>query len=206
MHREVLTDQTAALFPLLGRFGGFYLAGGTALALQLGHRLSVDFDMFSDDAIDRGLLARVRRVFDADVAPLVNNADELTVLIDGVKTTFLHYPFPALEPLVLYDGVPLLSVREIAATKAYTIGRRGSFKDYVDLYFVLADHHARLPQIIADAEIKFGTDFNARLFLEQLLYHADLDDTEVQFLNPAVSFDDMATFFADRIRETAETF
>src|SRR5580658_2232057 len=131
MHREVLTKPAAALFPSLSGFRGFYLAGGTALALQLGHRVSVDFDLFCDDAIPRTLLERVRDVFaGTELSTLVNNADELTVLVNGVKLTFLAYPFPAREPFVRYDEVLLLSVREIAATKAYTIGRRGSFKDY----------------------------------------------------------------------------
>jgi len=104
MHPEVLTRQAAALFPSLSRFPGFYLAGGTALALQIGHRVSVDFDLFCDDAIDRALLQRVRRVFaDADIAVLVNNADELTMLVNGVKFSFLTYPFPVREPLVLHE-------------------------------------------------------------------------------------------------------
>jgi len=96
-------------------------------------------------------------------------------------------------------------VPEIAATKAYTIGRRGAFKDYVDLYFVIAEKHATLAGIIADAEHKFGADFNSRLFLEQLVYLADLDDAEVQFLKPAVTTQAVQTFFEERVREIART-
>jgi Nucleotidyl transferase AbiEii toxin, Type IV TA system len=207
MHREVLTDAGAVLFPALGRFAGFYLAGGTALALQIGHRVSVDFDLFTDADIERVLLDRVRRVFGSAVSviPLVNNSDELTVLANGVKVTFLRYPFPASTPLVVYENVSLLSVREIAATKAYTIGRRGSFKDYVDLYFVVAESHATLTDIIADAEQKFNTDFNSRLFLEQLVYLADLDDGEVLFIKPLVTPREVQNFFEDRIRELSHT-
>src|SRR5882672_9819488 len=120
MHPEVLTKAGAALFPTLSRFEGFYLAGGTALALQIGHRISVDFDLFSDDEIERGLLPQVRRAFGgADIMPLVNNPDELTISVNGVKLTFLRYPFPACTPFVIYENVPLLSVPEIAATKAH---------------------------------------------------------------------------------------
>jgi len=206
MHPEVLSEQAAQLFPSLSRFPDFYLAGGTALALQLGHRVSVDFDLFCDDEVGRALLQQVRRVFvNDDLAVLVNNADELTLLLNGVKVTFLRYPFPPREPLVVYKDVRLLSVREIAATKAYTIGRRGSFKDYVDLYFVIAEKHAGLADIIADAEAKFVSDFNSRLFLEQLVYLADLDDGEVHFIRPPVTVDDVQTFFGDRIRELSHT-
>jgi hypothetical protein len=75
MHREVLTEPAAKLFPLLRRFPDFYLAGGTALALHIGHRVSVDFDLFSGDELDRTLLGQVRGVFgSAEISPLVNNA------------------------------------------------------------------------------------------------------------------------------------
>jgi hypothetical protein len=203
MHPEVLTEPAAPLFPSLSGFPGFYLAGGTALALQIGHRVSVDFDLFSDDAIDRALLPQVRRVFSdaAEIAPLVNNADELTVLANGVKITFLRYPFPSREQFVTFDNVPLLSIREIAATKAYTIGRRGSYKDYVDLYYVVAEGHATLLNIMADAERKFETEFNSRLFLEQLVYLSDLDDTQVQLIKAVVTPQEIQTFFEERIRE-----
>jgi hypothetical protein len=187
----------------LRRFAGFYLAGGTALALQIGHRVSIDFDLFTDQQIGRGHLQKVRQSFGEAVTiePLVNNADELTVLVNGVKVTFLSYPFPPQEPLADYLHVPLLSVREIAATKAYTIGRRGSFKDYVDLYYVLVEKRATLPEVIADAEHKFGSDFNARLFLEQLVDTTNLDDTNIRFLKRPVTEDEVAQLFGDRIRE-----
>jgi hypothetical protein len=202
MHPEVLTDAAAELFPSLSHFPDFYLAGGTALALQIGHRISVDFDLFNDDDISRSLLRKVQQVFPtASIIPLVNNGDELTVLINGVKFTFLRYPYPPLDRLYAYQKVPYLSVREIAATKAYTIGRRGSYKDYVDLYFCVSEGYTTLPTIIDDAEQKFGKDFNSRLFLEQLIYVADLDNAEIQFLKPVVTAREIVSFFESRIRD-----
>ena len=59
------------------------------------------------------------------------------MLVDDVKLTFLKYPSPTFNPFVIYEQVPLLSVRQIAATKAYTIGRRGAYKDYIELLFHL---------------------------------------------------------------------
>jgi hypothetical protein len=127
------------------------------------------------------------------------------VLVNGVKVSFIRYPFPVREPFVRYEDVSLLSVREIAMTKAYTIGRRGSYKDYIDLYFVLAERHATLNDIIVGAEQKFGADFNSRLFLEQLVYLDDLTDTNVRFIKPEVTPRDIQTFFEDRVRELGDT-
>jgi predicted nucleotidyltransferase component of viral defense system len=148
----------------------------------------------------------VQRAFSyaASIAPLINNTDELTVLIDDVKVTFLKYPFPTFDPFVIYEGVPLLSVREIAATKSYTIGRRGAYKDYIDLYFILSEQHARSPTSFDAAERKFGFEFNSRLFLEQLVFLNDVEDTDIQFLKTVVTQSELLNFFEANIRVNAE--
>ena len=205
MHREVLTKGGGELFRFLSRFDDFYLAGGTGLALQIGHRISVDFDLFIDGAIKRTLLSRVEAVFgpSRSFALLVNNPEELTVLIDDVKVTFLSYPFPTFDPFVSLDRVFALSIREIAATKAYTIGRRGSFKDYVDLYFVLSGGHASLAEIIDLAERKFGDAFNSRLFLEQIVAVDDLEDTNIEFLVQPIDQEYVRGFFEGIVKDFA---
>src|SRR3989338_2797980 len=139
MHVGALTESAKALLPPFKNLEGFYLAGGTALSLQLGHRISIDFDFFSEKEIPANLLELVERSF-MGIGPqhaLVNNKDELTLTINETKTTFLYYPFPLFYPLVEWEGIKLASIQEIAVMKAYTIGRRGTFKDYVDLYYIL---------------------------------------------------------------------
>jgi hypothetical protein len=202
MHTEALTEEGLKLFPALRAFDDFYLARGTALTLQIGHRVSVDFDLFSENAIDRALLQKVKRVFtNRPVRPAVNNPDELTAFVDNVKITFLTYPFPLLEPQVAAEGVRMLSVKEIGATKAYTIGRRGTYKDYVDLYFIIAENHASLEEIIGIADRKFGNEFNSRLFTEQLLFMDDVQDYTIDFLKVPVAPEGITAFFRDKIRE-----
>jgi Nucleotidyl transferase AbiEii toxin, Type IV TA system len=202
MHHEVLAKEGAALFPLLRSFPGYYLAGGTALALQIGHRISVDFDLFSDDLIPKSLLPKAQQAFGTfPVEPLINNRDELTLIANGVKVTFLSYRFPILRPLVPWRGVRMLSIGEIAATKAYSICRRGTFKDYVDLYFTIKERHATLDDVIVLAEQKFGTAFNSRLFAEQLLFMDDISDYQLEFLRPPVDPAEMRDFFKAAIEE-----
>jgi len=99
----------------------------------------------------------------------------------------------------------MLSVKEIGATKAYTIGRRGTYKDYVDLYFIIAEHHASLEEVIAMAEKKFHHDFNSRLFVEQLLFMDDVHDYHIDFLKAPVAAADITAFFQGRIRELSLT-
>jgi hypothetical protein len=204
MYPEVLTNRGTVIFPQLRAFDGFYLAGGTALALQIGHRISVDFDLFSQREIPPTLLPKVRRVFtDHSCLVSVNNPEELTIFVNEVKVTFLRYPYPVVLDLVIQDGLPLFSIKEIAATKAYTIGRRGSYKDYIDLYVVLKERHASLREVIEIAEKKYASEFHGRLFLEQLVYLEDIEDTEILFFKGRVAKDEVARFFVDEIRKSS---
>ena len=201
MHQEVLVSEGRTLFPFLKKFVNFYLAGGTALALQIGHRVSVDFDLFSSERIPNSLLSEVKSIFaKREIAVSVDNQDELTVFIDGVKLTFLYYPYPPKKLLDDFGGLRILGQKEIAATKAYTIGRRGSLKDYVDLYYILVGKISTLEDIIMSAKEKYGSDFNSRLFLEQLIYLDDVEETEIIFLKDKVSKKELLKFFSNEIK------
>lgn len=200
MHREVLTDEASKLLPQLKFFDDFYLAGGTALALQLGHRISADFDFFSEKKISQDLLPKIEKNF-KNIKVLVNNADELSFLSGGIKTTLLHYPFPLIFPLIDFEGLRLAGIKEIAVMKAYTLGRRGTFKDYVDLYFILLDKIDTIHGIIANAEKKYQDVFNSRLFLEQLVYLEDIQDTAIRFLRKEASIDEIRDFFGEQVKK-----
>ena len=202
MHLEALNASGKKIFPRLYQCGDFYLAGGTALALQIGHRMSVDFDLFIGKEISNTLLSSVKKVFqDSQIVVSVNNAEELTIFIDEVKVTFLFYPFPVLLDFVVFEKMPMLGVKELSATKAYTIGRRGSYKDYVDLYFLLSEKMIILEEILELAKKKYGVEFNGRLFLEQIAYLDDIMDTEIVLLRGGqLDKTLLENFFAERIK------
>lgn len=202
MHQEALDDEGREIFPFLKNFSDFYLAGGTALALQIGHRISIDFDLFSEAEISKNLLDKAKKIFSGKpVTVSVNNPDELTVFVDGIKITFLKYPFPVLSDFVGYKGIKILNIKELAATKAYTIGRRGSYKDYVDLYFILKENHSSLAEIMEIAEKKHKEEFNSRLFLEQLVYFEDIEDTKIIFLKERADKKELEKFFENEIKK-----
>lgn len=201
MHLEALNKEGKEIFPCLKEFKKFYLAGGTALSLQIGHRISVDFDFFCKNDISKDLLQKVKSAFKGkDIYILINNSDELTLIVNNVKVTFLKYPFNVLFDFVLYKGVKFLTPKEISATKAYTIGRRGFYKDYIDLYFAISQKHISLNQIIKMAEKKYGNDFNVRLFLEQLVYFKDVEYTDIIFLDKRIEKEELERFFVSEVK------
>jgi len=95
MHLEALKSKQKEVFKKLSKFSDFYLAGGTALALQIGHRISVDFDLFHKKEIPINLLQKARRVFkDSKVETILNHSEQLSIIVDGVKIDFVKYKFP----------------------------------------------------------------------------------------------------------------
>ena len=157
MHEQALTKQATALFPYFSKFKGFYLVGGTALALQIGHRLSVDFDLFTFKELPSNLLSQVKRIFPhSSVAVTYRVPEQLNLLINNIKTTFFFYEYPVVDPFVEYQKVSLASIPEIAAMKAFAVGKRLSYKDYVDWYFLLKEGYVKLGEVIPFCQKKFG--------------------------------------------------
>jgi hypothetical protein len=207
MHLEALTKESRELLPVFGSMDEFTLAGGTAVALQLGHRVSVDFDFFSPQHIPSSLLSRVEtHASSRSLSTLVNNRNELTLTIDGVKVTFLHYPFDVFEKKVVLGGIHALPLDILTVTKAYTIGRRGSLKDYVDLYALLSAGVTTMQQVIARAEEIYADAFNGRLFLEQLVYADDVEQMPMRFLKEPMEMETILSYFASEIRGLSSDF
>jgi hypothetical protein len=188
MHKIVLSNDQQDLLPLIKNFDDFYLAGGTALALQIGHRKSIDFDLFSYKEINQNkIISQLNRSKISKT--IVDNEDQLTFIYDGVKLTFLHYPFEVNEFVTLESGIRTVKPISIATMKAYALGRRAKWKDYVDLYFIT--RMESLEKIINQAEKLFGKLFNEKLFREQLTYYEDIDYSEkVNYLIPHPPSDD----------------
>ena len=204
IHKNILTDEMQKIYPMLGEFqDDFYLAGGTGLALLVGHRISIDFDFFSDKPIKKTLIKKIEEIFSKfQIQIVLNTSDELTVIIGDTKITFLHYPFPKILPLEIDGKIQILSAKEIFVSKAYSIGRRGIYKDYVDLYVGLKDNLIFLSEILQIAKNKYGIVFNDRLFLEQLLYLDDIEEIEITMINRALpSKKELLDFFSNKISE-----
>jgi len=183
MFEDALYPKTKQVLETLSKtklLNNFYLAGGTALALQLGHRKSIDLDFFSDHFPGNDLLINNLTGFTPKVIQEVEGT--LDVVIEDVKVSFLEYNYPLLEPLVDYEGVKLAGVLDIACMKVSAISSRGSRKDFVDLYKIFEKYPLR--EVLASFEEKFqGVEYQTLHILKSLVYFDDAQqDPEPDYL------------------------
>ena len=201
MYLEAINSNRQKIFEELKNFPQFYLAGGTALALQIGHRMSDDFDLFTEKDISVDLLKKIEKVFKKlKISIIINHSKQLSLVIDQTKVDFVKYPFSLILGLIEYEKVKIVKIPEIAAMKAYTIGRRATYKDYIDLYFILFEKHSSLLEIIKISQEKFKEHFDPRLFLEQLIYLEDIQEEPIQFLKEKVGKKELEDFFQGEIK------
>jgi predicted nucleotidyltransferase component of viral defense system len=187
LYTKFFDKDRKKIFKKLSSFDdNFVLAGGTAIMLQISHRISYDFDCFSDKPLNRKLLRECRQVFGDKINIQVDNSDLLLFTTsEGVKVDFVYFPYPKISEHVKGGSLPLFGLRDLAANKAYTIGRRATWRDYVDMFFLLRKFD--LDKIILDAQKKFKGEFSEKLFLEQLVYFKDLEVIPVEFIQQSYS-------------------
>jgi len=185
MHLEILSKEQIDLLPLISIFKReYYLVGGTAIALHIGHRESIDFDLFK--------LADLRK---NDIYKKVNaskfgykfgyeNYEQLNLIINQVKFTFFSFPHKIPVDSGIKGVIKMPDLLTLAAMKAFALGRRAKWKDYLDLYFILKDYYT-CQEISDKAKTLFGEMFSEKLFKMQLGYFKGIiHDEEVTFLIP----------------------
>ena len=205
MHTEALHDSTEKVWKKCSFLKeDFYLAGGTALALQIGHRKSIDLDFFSTEPIKKTLIKKIEEEFDTTASVLVNTKDELTLKVLGVKISFIHYPFALLYEKINTDILPLANIKDIGSMKAYALGRRRSLKDYIDLYKIISGQYFSLLDITKDANKKYGEAFNDRLFYEQLILAEDLEEESIDWIGTPVDKNIIQDYFKTLIKSNLE--
>jgi hypothetical protein len=178
MHTNILTEEQKKLLPLISSFSDqFYLVGGTALALQYGHRRSLDFDLFTTQPFDnQKIIKQIEKTAKITKVHL-QSPGELTLRINGIHATFLKFDNPVKHPLMYEQLISMPDDLTIGAMKAFAIGNRSKWKDYADIHFILQKHS--ITEIIDLAEQIFGIgEFNSQLFRAQLAYHQDINYQE----------------------------
>jgi len=184
MHINILTENQHQLLKFISIFRKyFYLVGGTAIALHIGHRRSIDYDLFSSKKLNKTLISRnvLRQKYNKHT--IFNDTDQIHFIINKVKITFFYFPFPVPHNETFNKIISLPSLLSLAAMKAFTLGRRAKWKDYVDLYFILKLYYS-INDISGEARKIFGELYSEKLFRQQLSFHDDIDFSEpVDFLH-----------------------
>ena len=176
MHKKILEQKTELIFSKIANteiINDFYLAGGTALALQFGHRKSIDLDWFSKKPFLTDKLKKELK----DLGNLKIDSEEKDTLncrLDGVRLSFFEYPYKVLFPFLKYKNINLADFRDIACMKIDAVSSRGSRKDFIDLYFIL--EQLSLKKLLELFDIKYKEiEYNKLHILKSLTYFKEAE-------------------------------
>ena len=191
MHKEILHEKQVELLPLIAQFTKqYFLVGGTAIALYIGHRHSIDFDLFTENKIQRRKIKNIIIKCGWEPDNIIYEAfDQMHLIVNNVKITFFLYPHKIDSKHNFDNIIKLPELIDLAAMKAYALGGRAKWKDYVDVYFLLKKYFS-FSDIAKRTKQIYGSFFNEKLFKEQLSYFIDVDySEEIEFM-PGYETDD----------------
>jgi hypothetical protein len=179
----------------------FYLAGGTALALEYGHRQSVDLDWFNPKHFrTKTVIHQLAALGEFELL----NEEEGTVdaLLDDVKVSFFHYPYKLLEPVVMWNGVRLADPYDIACMKINAIMGRNAKKDFIDLYVFLEKEGLTLPEVFRMAERKFGPSGRDEYhLLRSLVFFEEANAQPSPKMTPPIDWKKIQQFFIREVKK-----
>ncbi|AEH51489.1 nucleotidyl transferase AbiEii/AbiGii toxin family protein [Pseudothermotoga thermarum] len=178
---------------------GFYLAGGTGLALQLGHRKSDDLGFFTEQTFDSFIVNKI-----ADVLPVqIQYISETTVylLSNNVKISLFFYPYKVVFPFLQFEGCLVADLRDIAAMKFIAIGQRGAKRDFVDLYFYFLKY-PEVSELLKIVQLKYSkVSYNLIHLVKNLGYFDDVEEDPMPVLVTKNGFKSMTTKQWNEIKE-----
>lgn len=200
---ESLSNDRLKVFHKLKGFRKIgVLGGGTALSLQIGHRISYDFDIFTYDKLEPSLWRKARDTFGKGTLRLLDIEDQLNLSTpESVYVTFFYDDYKLLFDPIETGYLDLLDIKDIATNKAFTIGRRPKWRDYVDLFFLLKNNYLSMEDLISLARKKFGAGFSEKLFFEQLIYWDDIDNYKIEFLTKEVQPEEIKKFLTKEVEK-----
>lgn len=178
LRKETVEKSTLELLKNLMEdqlLGDFFLVGGTALALQIGHRISIDLDLFTQTSFDENkMLSNLeeRYQFQMDF----QSRNTLKGSIKGVKVDFITHNYPLVKPLIKREGIRMAALEDIAAMKLNAIIGNGTrHKDFIDVAYLSSS--LSLAQMIDAYERKYASR-NPTMAIKALDYHSDIDFNE----------------------------
>ncbi len=203
MLKKVLQPKQQCVLELVKKIDildKFYLAGGTAAALHLGHRKSDDFDFFSDNNFSPDYILEQLKSAKKEKEMLVvgQTKGSLHVVLDGVKLSFLLYDYPLLEKFNEINGIQVASLLDISLMKITAISGRGSKKDFIDLYYICKEGkeiHELLPYF---HEKYKGVGYQTYHIVKSLVYFEDADAEPDPIMLVPYSWTDAKEYFMNK--------
>lgn len=184
----------------------YYLAGGTALALQTGIRESFDFDFFvRDEFNEEALIEELEKIGKLEVE--VCRKGTVHVILNNVQFTFLYFPNELIENLIKVeeiDGLYLASIYDIALMKLIAISQRGTKKDFFDLYYICKNNNITIRYILNNLDKKYSKEkINYSHIIQSLTYFEDAKDEILPKVFIKYSWEDIMKYY---ILEQKEIF
>lgn len=200
---EVLDNKRGEIYKKLNPFLEIgVLGGGTALALQIGHRVSYDFDIFTHNELTKNLWNKSKSVFGSSIVKSLDDKDQLNITCpNGVQVTFFYDDYKHMFTPRKNNPINLMNIKDIAINKTITLGRRPKWRDYVDLYFLLKEKYITLDELINLSIKKLKNDFTEKLFLEQLVYWTDVQSYDIEYVKKEVNPDEIKKFLVQEVKQ-----
>ena len=203
MFEETFVKGAKDILALLGRSGILqeaYLAGGTAAALQLGHRISVDFDFFTTkEFMPKEIFAALSKLGSFDEEQ--ESKGTLLGKFEGVNFSLFVYKYPLIFPAQKYLSVSIADIRDIASMKIDAIASRGAKRDFIDLYFICKSGY-QLTDILDFYDKKYGRLSSNRIHIQKsLVFFNDAEPDEMPRMLKDVKWGKVKEFFEEEIKK-----
>lgn len=203
MFTQVLSDNAKYALAILGKsrlMDNAYLAGGTACALQLGHRISVDLDFFTSREFDsKKLTSSLRKIGQFKLERI--SWGTILGTMEGVKFSIFVYKHPLLRSCKSLFGIKLLNLRDIAAMKIDAIASRGLKRDFIDLYFICRQASMSLKEILSFYDHKYGKlSSNVIHIQKSLVYFVDAQEQEMPRMLKPCKWEEVKSFFEQEVK------
>ena len=196
MFEQGISRTTRTALAVLGKstlVKQFYLAGGTACALHLGHRLSFDLDFFTPTSFNAKVLSRKIAALGSFIEDQVLPDTLLGTFLD-TKVSFFQYRYPQIRKVHPFEGIAIADLADIAAMKIDAISSRGIKRDFIDLFFIAK--HYTVDEILTFYDQKYQRlEINRFHIIKSLAYFGDADPSEMPKMIVKISWEEVKLFF-----------